>query len=173
MSSTGSEGSLRVAGTANDSITDGPGIRYTVFTQGCHHDCLGCHNPQTHDLDAGLLMDVDVLWDEIIANPLLSGITFSGGEPMLQPLPLARLARRAKGRGLTVWCYTGYRFEQLLSGHPCPEVLALLDTVDVLVDGLFIQELKSLSLVWCGSSNQRLIDVSASLLASTTVLWNV
>ncbi len=168
----GPDGVLRVAGTANDSITDGPGIRFTIFTQGCPHDCPGCHNPQTHAVDAGTIETVDALWERVVANPLLSGITLSGGEPMLQPIPLARLARRARARGLSVWCYTGYRFERLLAGEPSAEVLDLLGDVDVLVDGPFVQRLKSLSLTWCGSSNQRLIDVPASLGSSTVTLWN-
>ena len=104
---------LRIAGTANDSIVDGPGIRFTIFTQGCPHHCEGCHNPQTHDFSGGKLADTDELLDRIRSNPLLDGVTFSGGEPFCQAEALAELGSRIRSLGLNIVTYTGYTFEEL------------------------------------------------------------
>lgn len=154
---------IRIAGTANDSIVDGPGIRFTVFAQGCPHKCAGCHNPQTHPFDGGRVCDVEELWAVIDANPLLDGITLSGGEPFCQPGPLAVLARRAKGKGLNVWTYTGYTFEELLYGGMGGGAMELLANTDVLIDGRFVLSERSLALKYRGSKNQRLLDVKKSL----------
>ncbi|MDR2587060.1 MAG: anaerobic ribonucleoside-triphosphate reductase activating protein [Coriobacteriales bacterium] len=158
-------------GTADDSIVDGPGIRFAVFTQGCKHDCLGCHNPKAQPFEGGIPTTTDVLWQKVEANPLLAGITLTGGEPFEQAAALVELARRTREKGLTVWAYSGYRFENLLGGTPNEAAPRLLEQVDVLVDGLFVERLKSLELTWCGSSNQRLIDVPASLAAGRVVEW--
>ena len=107
---------IRIAGTVDDSIVDGPGFRYTVFTQGCSHHCPGCHNPETHDFAGGRTVDTDAIVAQMRANPLLDGLTLSGGDPMEQPAPCAELARQAHALGLNVWCYTGYTLEQLLQG---------------------------------------------------------
>ena len=84
---------LRLSGVISESIVDGPGFRYVVFTQGCPHGCPGCHNPQTHDFNGGTLIDPLTLLPEIDENPLLAGVTFSGGEPFCQPEALLPLAR--------------------------------------------------------------------------------
>ena len=102
---------LRIAGTANDSIVDGPGIRFTVFTQGCPHNCEGCHNPQTHSFDGGEIADTIELFEKIRSNPLLDGVTFSGGEPFCQSNALADLGRKIHEIGLNIVTYTGYTFE--------------------------------------------------------------
>lgn len=149
---------LRIAGIADDSIVDGDGIRLTVFTQGCPHHCPGCHNPETHAAGGGRETTVEAILAEIDANPLLSGVTFSGGEPFMQPSPLARLARQVHARGLDVWCYTGFTLEELLQKHN-PATDALLAEVDVLVDGRFREELRDLTLRFRGSSNQCIIDM--------------
>jgi len=151
---------VRVAGTAQDSIVDGPGLRFAVFAQGCVRRCPGCHNPQTHRLDGGELRGVDGLWGELRGNPLTTGLTLSGGEPFLQARPLAELARRAKGAGLGVWAFTGFYLYQLLRDE---DHMELLRCTDVLVDGPFVQGKKTLGLPWRGSSNQRLVDVQAFL----------
>ena len=104
---------LRIAGTANDSIVDGPGIRFTIFTQGCPHHCEGCHNPQTHDFSGGTITDTDELLNRIKSNPLLDGVTFSGGEPFCQAEALAELGTKIKALGLNIVTYTGYTFEVL------------------------------------------------------------
>lgn len=161
---------IRIAGTVDDSIVDGPGFRYTVFTQGCFHHCPGCHNPETHDFAGGRVVDTETILAQIRQNPLLDGLTLSGGDPMEQPLPCAELARQAHALGLNVWCYTGYTLEQLLSAA-VPDRLALLRETDVLVDGPFLLDQRSLELKYCGSRNQRLIDVKKTLAAGQPVLW--
>lgn len=161
---------IRLAGLVNDSIVDGPGFRYTVFTQGCPHHCEGCHNPETHDFEAGYDGETDDIIREFSKNILLSGITLSGGEPFCQAEPCAELAAAAKKNALTVWVYTGYTYEQLSAGFENhPEWKRLLEQVDVLVDGRFEKNLRSLEVRWRGSKNQRLIDVKASLKAGKAV----
>lgn len=152
---------IRIAGVANDSIVDGPGIRLTVFTQGCPHHCPGCHNPQTHAFDGGREEDCGQILKMMEENPLLDGITLSGGEPFCQSEACIVLAEAAHAAGLNVWCYSGYTYEQLMSGKQV--WLELLKHVDVLVDGQFVLEKRTLECPWRGSSNQRLIDVKCSL----------
>lgn len=147
---------LRIAGIVDDSIVDGEGVRLTVFTQGCPHHCHGCHNPQTWSLDGGHEIDTEDIVEKLKANPLLSGITFSGGEPFLQPAPLADLARAAHSLGLDVWSYTGFTLEEL---EKHTNVQQLLNEVDVLVDGPYVETLRDLTLRFRGSSNQRIIDL--------------
>ena len=159
-----------MAGTVNDSIVDGPGLRYAVFVQGCSHHCPGCQNPETHDPDGGHEDDTDSLIAKMKKNPLLSGITLSGGEPMEQPVPCLELAKAAHAIGLNVWCYTGYTWEELTRQND-PDRMALLSQVDVLVDGMFVMAEKSLELDYRGSKNQRLIDVPASLREQQVILW--
>ena len=153
---------IRIAGTIEESIVDGPGIRYVVFTQGCPHHCPGCHNPQTHSFEGGTVTDTDDLISKLKANPLLKGITISGGEPFCQPLAAAELAHAAHECGKDVMVYTGYTFEQLLSGN-VENAMDLLKDTDVLVDGRFEQEKKSLLLKFKGSSNQRILNCKESL----------
>ena len=161
---------IRIAGTVNDSIVDGPGLRYAVFTQGCPHACPGCHNPNTHDYHGGKTADTQRLIDAMKANPLLDGLTLSGGEPLLQPQAAREMAEMAKAQGLNVWCYTGDTVEHMLKNR-APDVMAALEYVDVLVDGPFILEQKSLDLRFRGSRNQRLINMPATLKAGKAVLW--
>ena len=149
---------IRVAGTVSDSIVDGTGLRYTIFTQGCCHNCRGCHNPETHDLSGGKEIDTEDIIAEFKKNPLMSGITLSGGEPFLQPQACLELAKAAHEIGRDVWAYTGYTLEEL-RGMADADVDALLDEVDVLVDGRFVMEERSLELRFRGSKNQRIIDM--------------
>ena len=104
---------IRLAGIIRESIVDGPGMRFTVFIQGCPHKCKGCHNPQTHDFDSGYISDTEAIFEEYKKDPLLSGITFSGGEPFMQPKPLAELAEMVHSVGGNVVSYTGFLFEKL------------------------------------------------------------
>ena len=161
---------IRIAGTTNDSIVDGPGLRFTIFTQGCPHHCPGCHNPKTHDFEGGEMGDTEEIIGRMLKNPLLSGITLSGGEPLMQSEACLALARAAHQHGLNVWMYTGFVWENLLKEND-PDRMALLNETDVLVDGPFILDKRSLELDFCGSSNQRLIDVKASLKAGNVILW--
>lgn len=161
---------IRIAGTVDDSIVDGPGYRYTVFTQGCPHHCPGCHNPDTHDFSGGRVVDTQQIIDQFRANPLLDGLTLSGGDPLCQPEACLALAEAAHAAGLNVWAYTGYTWEALQQ-EADPARLALLHALDVLVDGPFLLTQKSLELKFCGSRNQRLIDVQKTLTAGTVVLW--
>lgn len=148
---------LKIAGIVDDSIVDGEGVRLTVFTQGCPHHCHGCHNPQTWSLDGGHEIDTEEIVQKLKANPLLSGITFSGGEPFLQPTPLTELARAAHKLGLDVWSYTGFTLEEL---EKRTDAQQLLNEVDVLVDGPYVEALRDLTLRFRGSSNQRIIDLN-------------
>lgn len=154
----------------NDSIVDGPGLRLAVFMQGCPYDCLGCQNPQTHDPMGGREADTEEVREKLKRNPLLDGLTLSGGEPLMQPEAARELAAMAKEMGLNVWCYTGNTFESLLK-EAKPAVLEALRQIDVLVDGPFIAAQKSLDLLFRGSKNQRLVDVPKSLEAGKAVLW--
>ncbi len=151
---------IRIAGIVDDSIVDGDGLRLSVFTQGCPHHCVGCQNPDTHAASGGRDEDTENILARIDENPLLTGITFSGGEPFLQPAPLTRLAKEAHKRGLDVWSYTGYTLEELLAKKN-PAIDALLRELDVLVDGPYEERLRDLTLNFRGSSNQRIIDMNA------------
>ena len=160
---------LRIAGTVNDSIVDGPGLRYAVFTQGCPHDCPGCHNPQTHDFSGGKDIDTSEILAQIRKNPLLDGLTLTGGEPFCQCTACVALAQGAHAHGLNVWCYRGDTFEELINGKA--EWRVLLQNIDMLVDGPFLLEKRSLDCRFRGSSNQRLIDVPKSLMANRAIEW--
>jgi anaerobic ribonucleoside-triphosphate reductase activating protein len=150
---------IRISGIEPESIVDGKGIRYVIFTQGCPHHCPGCHNPNTHDFHAGKWVDTSDLFQEIIENPLLKGITFSGGEPFCQPEPLAALAKQIHMRNLDITVFTGYTYEQLVALHDA-SIDALLNETDVLIDGRFLLEQKDLTLAFKGSRNQRIIDMN-------------
>ncbi|MCC8194804.1 MAG: anaerobic ribonucleoside-triphosphate reductase activating protein [Deltaproteobacteria bacterium] len=155
---------LRVSGIEEESIVDGPGLRFVVFTQGCPHRCKGCHNPETHDPDGGFTLDTGTILKKFRQNPLLSGITFSGGEPFLQPAPLAALARDIKESGKTVVVYTGYTLERLAASSDAA-VRALLSLADILVDGPYIESLRDLELTFRGSANQRILKSDTILRA--------
>ena len=157
---------LRINARIKETIADGPGIRYAVYTQGCTHRCEGCHNPHTHDPSGGEDMAVDTMLAEIDRNPLLDGITLSGGEPFLQIEPLIILCQAVRERGLNVWIYSGWTFEELYQDDA---KRSLLELADVLVDGRFILGQRSLTLPWRGSRNQRVIDVRLSLQAGEAV----
>lgn len=208
---------IRIFGAAPDSIVDGPGLRYAVFTQGCSHGCPGCHNEESQPFEGGTLCLIDDLIADIQSNGLVHEVTLSGGEPFEQAEACAKLAQRLKALGYGIWTYTGYLYEDLCAiaqeqtvgdasaiaqkqnsapkteeapahkpetmptsklNHKIqapilnPEaVRALLDATDVLVDGPFIESLKSLGLQWKGSSNQRLIDIAKTRATGHIVQW--
>jgi len=162
---------MRIAGSIQDSIVDGPGLRFTLFTQGCPHRCEGCHNPETHDANGGSEISTDEIIKKLLSNPLTDGITFSGGEPFEQSGDCAVIAKAAHENSLNVWAYSGYTFERLYEmSQTDMDVKAFLEQVDVLVDGPFILSQRSLSLKWRGSKNQRIIDVKKSLETGSAVL---
>lgn len=161
---------MRIYGIVKDSIVDGPGFRTAIFTQGCPHHCPGCHNPESHDPQGGKEMTLDEVTAAFTGNPLLSGITLTGGEPFAQAADCAKLARRAREKGLTVWCYTGYCYEQLVQKQD-EAVNNLLHWVDVLVDGPFLLAQRSLELDFRGSKNQRLIDLPKTLASGVVTLY--
>ncbi|MDL2283548.1 anaerobic ribonucleoside-triphosphate reductase activating protein [Oxalobacter sp. OttesenSCG-928-P03] len=168
MSSTMSE-TIRVAGIENDSITDGPGLRFVLFLQGCPRACPGCHNPEAIPREGGVARTVDELAGHIRKNPILTGVTFSGGEPLLQAAPLLPLAKMIREEGLDLAIYTGYTLEEILREND-PDVLALLSLADILIDGPFLIGQRNLSLRFRGSSNQRILDLPRSL-ADKKAVW--
>lgn len=165
---------IRIAGKTAESIVDGPGIRYTLFVQGCPHRCEGCHNPQTHDFSGGKIADTDSILEEILENPLLDGVTFSGGEPFCHAKPLAQLGQKIKVAGLGIMAYSGYTIEYLIS-HADDEngYMELLSVLDYLVDGPFVISLKSYEAKFRGSTNQRIIDVKKTLETGQTVIADI
>lgn len=162
---------LRISGLVEESIVDGPGLRFVVFTQGCPHRCQGCHNPQTHDFSGGTVTHTDDILRRYRRNPMLQGITLSGGEPFSQPAPLAELCRALKQDDVHVMVYSGYTYEELLDMAAAnPDTDALLSLCDVLVDGRFELATRSLMLKFRGSENQRIIDVPASLKSGHVII---
>lgn len=161
---------VRLFGTVDDSIVDGPGLRYTIFTQGCFHNCSGCHNPKSHDINGGYLKDIQNILSEITANPLLDGITLSGGEPMLQVDPLVEICKEVKAMGLNIVVYSGFTYEEILKDAKKKELLQLCD---MLIDGKFEQDKKSLALLYRGSANQRLINVQESLKQGKVIEYQI
>ena len=158
---------LNLAGIAGDSIVDGPGIRTAVFGQGCPHHCPGCHNPETWEFGCGTDMAEETVVEIVESNPLCRGVTFSGGEPFAQAAAFAKLGRLLKEKNYEVAAYSGYTFEQLLGGTE--EQRELLSTLDILIDGPFLMEERSLELNFRGSRNQRIINVPESLKAGKAV----
>ena len=164
--------SIRLAGIVRESIVDGPGIRFTVFCQGCPHACEGCHNPETHDFAGGKDVSIARLLEEIDKDKLLAGVTFSGGEPFCQPEAFAELGRKVKERGLNITVFSGYTLEQLEEmAVQKAEVRELLDLTDILIDGPFVKELRDLTLQFRGSSNQRVIDMNETRKTGETAIW--
>lgn len=163
---------VRIAGVYKQSIVDGPGLRFAIFCQGCAHNCPGCHNPETHDFAGGYDCSHDRIMEEISKNPLLDGVTFSGGDPVYQAEAFYRLALRIKEKGLNILLYTGFTYEELLERtKEDPFVGQLLNTVDYLIDGLFVNEERDLTLAFRGSKNQRFIDLNATRAQGEIVLY--
>lgn len=152
---------VKLAGKVEESIVDGPGLRYVLFTQGCPHHCPGCHNPATHDFAGGVQVSLADIWQDIRKNTITRGVTFSGGEPFSQSEALTPLAVALKQAGYHLMAYTGHLMEELLE---TPRHAAFLACLDLVVDGPFIREQRSLELKFRGSANQRFIDVPLSLL---------
>ena len=162
---------LQIAGIVDDSIVDGDGCRLTVFVQGCARRCPGCQNPETQPMEGGHAIDTAAILQQMAENPILSGVTFSGGEPFLQPAPLASLARAVHQRGLDVWSYSGFTLEELAKrAEKDKATRALLNELDVLVDGPYEEAQRDLTLHFRGSRNQRVIDMKKTRKAGRIVL---
>lgn len=151
-------------------MVNGPGVRYVLFLQGCPHHCRDCQNPETWAMDGGQLRQTDEVIAEMLSVRYLDGITLSGGDPLAQPRAAEAIARAARAAGLSIWCYTGWTFEEILAGEAPQGALEALAQMDVLVDGPFVSARRSEKVLWRGSDNQRLIDVQASLAQGKVVL---
>lgn len=148
----------------SDSIVDGEGLRSVIWFQGCKHYCKGCHNPETWNMNQGYEVDIEQLKKEIEELELQDGVTFSGGDPMFQPEALLYLLKVVKENGMNTWVYSGYTFDKLLEIAIEKSIYRdILNNIDVLVDGLFELENKSLNVIFRGSTNQRIIDVKKSI----------
>lgn len=159
---------IRILSIVHDTTVDGPGFRTSIYCAGCGHHCVGCHNPQSWDFQGGEDISVDELMREIVSDPF-ADVTFTGGDPFFQPEAFAELARRIHAEtSKTIWAYTGFLFETILQ-HSAQN--ALLSQIDVLVDGPFVQSKHTPDLLFCGSSNQRIINVPDSLAQGRVVLW--
>ncbi|MBF7083194.1 anaerobic ribonucleoside-triphosphate reductase activating protein [Desulfallas sp. Bu1-1] len=162
---------VRLAGLTPESVVDGLGLRFVIWAQGCRHRCPGCHSPFTWDFAGGRPYDMDEIINQVKRNPVLKGVTFSGGDPMEQAGKFAYLAGEIKKLGLDVWCYTGYTFEHILQNMDSRAGWrGFLENIDVLVDGRFEQDQRDLNLAFRGSRNQRIIDVPASLRSNRVTL---
>lgn len=161
---------ISILDIVHDTMVDGPGFRTTIYCAGCPNECPGCHNPQSWDIRNGHPATTDELLREILSDPF-ANVTFSGGDPMFQPEGFAELAEAIRREtNKTIWCYTGFTFEHLT--HDLRQ-RRLLELVDVLVDGPFIERLRDEDLIFRGSSNQRIIDVPRSLQAGEVVPFNL
>lgn len=154
---------VRIAGSKKHSSVNGPGVRYVLFMQGCTHKCPECQNPETHDLQGGMECDLQAVIDDILSTRYLDGLTLSGGDPLMQPEATKEIARQAKDAGMNIWLYTGYTWKQVVEGKAGEAAKEVLPYIDVVVDGPFVESLKSEDTIWRGSSNQHLVDVKRSL----------
>ena len=159
---------INVLKVLHDTTVDGPGFRTSIYCAGCRHQCPGCHNQQTWAFGTGIDSSTDDLMQEILSDPF-ADVTFTGGDPFFQAEGFAELAARIKAEtDKTIWCYTGFRYEELLHNTAAQQLLCY---VDVLVDGRFIQALRDESIPFRGSSNQRLIDVPGTRREGHIILW--
>lgn len=155
---------IRLSGIAYESLVNGPGIRRVFFSQGCKHNCKGCFNPDTHDFNGGENRNMDELIESVLDNPMIKGVTFSGGDPLEQAEKFAYMAKAFKNNNLNIWCYTGYTYEYIREHKDENNGWnELLNNIDVLVDGKFEEENMQEGLKFRGSTNQRIIDIKESL----------
>lgn len=171
---------IRITSFIDESFVDGDGIRFAIFLQGCPHNCKGCHNPTTHDFEGGNIIDTKQLIAKYKKNFLIKGITLTGGEPLCQIEAVTELASAAKKLNLSVWCYTGYIYENITNENfrkneffTRAQINKFLNYVDVLVDGPYIESQRDLTLQFRGSKNQRLIDIPKSLEHKKIIAWSL
>lgn len=164
MNESNDENKIKISGIVKESTVDGPGFRYVVFTQGCPHHCKGCHNPQTHSFDGGSYIDIDTILEDVKKNPLLRGVTISGGEPFMQAKKIAKLLSKIDRKKLSTIVYTGFLYEDLLNNaNENNGYMDLLKQTDLLIDGKFEEDLMDENLLFRGSSNQRVIKCKESV----------
>lgn len=162
---------IRLSGIAYESLVNGPGLRRVFFSQGCNHNCKGCFNEDTHDFEGGEERDMDELISEVVKNPMIKGITFSGGDPFERAEEFAYMAKKFKEVGLNIWSYSGYTYEYILKNIEKRKGWKdLIDNLDVLVDGKFEEENKIEGLRYRGSSNQRIIDIHKSIESNNVII---
>ncbi|AIY79695.1 anaerobic ribonucleoside-triphosphate reductase activating protein [Clostridium botulinum] len=165
---------IRLSGIAYESLVNGPGIRRVFFSQGCNHNCKGCFNPDTHDFNGGEEKEIDELIEDVLCNPMIKGITFSGGDPFERADEFSYMAKVFKENNKNIWCYTGYRFEYINDNLEINKGWKdLINNIDVLVDGKFEEDKKEDGLKFRGSSNQRIIDVKESLKSNKVVIFDI
>ena len=163
---------IRLAGIAENSLVNGKGLRKVFFSQGCSHHCEGCFNQHTWEFAGGRMFDMDELVQKVKDEPFLDGVTFSGGDPFQQADKFAYLAKKLHEANINIWAYTGYTFEELMKlAQTNPYIKQMINNVDVIVDGRFMKDKMSENLKYCGSSNQRVIDVKSSLNKNKIILF--
>ena len=163
---------IRLAGIAENSLVNGKGLRKVFFSQGCSHHCEGCFNQHTWEFSGGRMFDMDELVQKVKDEPFLDGVTFSGGDPFQQADKFAYLAKKLHEANINIWAYTGYTFEELMKlAQTNPHIKQMINNVDVIVDGRFMKDKMSENLKYCGSSNQRVIDVKSSLNEKKIILF--
>ena len=163
---------IRLAGIAENSLVNGKGLRKVFFSQGCSHHCEGCFNQHTWEFSGGRMFDMDELVQKVKDEPFLDGVTFSGGDPFQQADKFAYLAKKLHEANINIWAYTGYTFEELMKlAQTNPYIKQMINNVDVIVDGRFMKDKMSENLKYCGSSNQRVIDVKSSLNENKIILF--
>jgi anaerobic ribonucleoside-triphosphate reductase activating protein len=159
---------LSLVKIVEDTTVDGPGFRTAIYAAGCDHHCKGCHNPQSWDIQGGVYYTIEEILD-IVKRAEFSNVTFSGGDPLMQSEGFTELARRIRHETRkTIWCYTGYRYEQVLASSG---LAGILPYIDVLIDGLYVESLRDEALRFKGSANQLIIDITASRASGKIVLW--
>ena len=170
----------RLANIISESFVDGDGVRFSIFMQGCPHNCKGCHNPTTHNFNGGSIIDTEQIIKKFKSNPIISGITLTGGEPLCQIEAATEFAVAAQNSNLSVWCYTGYTYDYLVNENfngniffTREQIANFFNYIDVLVDGPFIESQRDLTMQFCGSKNQRLIDLPKTRAQKKIIAWSL
>ena len=161
---------VKIAGITKESVVDGPGIRYVIFSQGCKHNCKGCHNPSTHNFNNGEEIDVDEIINNVLNAKHIDGVTFSGGDPFYQPKEFSYIAKALHKNNINILSYTGFTYEKIVNDKDMKD---FLENIDILVDGPFIEKERNLKLSFRGSNNQRVIDVKESLKNNKVITLNI
>lgn len=163
---------LQIGGFLDNSLVNGDGMRSVIFVSGCMHNCESCQNEFMQDFNYGDSASIQDILEKIKKNiPIIKGVTFSGGEPFESAAALSKLSEKIRDLGLSIWCYSGYTYEELINSGD-NDKLRLLRLIDVLIDGKFNEALMGGASKYTGSSNQRIIDIGKSILENQIVIWN-